>query len=269
MKIVLGFVATAALALAIGGCGSSSGGGDGLGGGPDFAAVQARFDKPDGTFSSGNAAQVLQHGTDGSSSTADLNLAGGSTSSTGSSTTTKSMGLQLLDAASVRPSSSPFGACSALASGQRSGSCACPAGGSIDYDITGSGQAGAGTNGVMSFRMNACASGDTTIDGTEYIDIHSDTSDQQHPLYSMLLAIDATVTNAGVSKHIDLQWRYSNGVTEIAVKVDDGWVVVGISSSANGQSGTWSVRDKNGSWTCTLANGHGTCSGSNGETRTF
>ena len=112
MKIVLGIVGTAALALALGGCGSSSDGGDGSGG-PDLAAVQARFDKPDGTFSSGNAASVFKQGTDGSSSSSDLNFSGGGSS--GSSTAKKSTGLQLLDASSARPSSSPFGAVTAAA----------------------------------------------------------------------------------------------------------------------------------------------------------
>ena len=106
------------------------------------------------------------------------------------------------------------------------------------------------------------------IDGTEYIDIRTDTTDQKKPVFSMLLVIDATVTRAGVTKHIDLQSRYSNGGAEIAVKVDDGWVVVSIKSSG-GNSGTLTVRDKNGSWTCTAEDGHGTCASDKGETKTF
>lgn len=263
MKMVLGFVATAALALAMGGCGSSSQEDDGFGDSPDLAGVQARFDKPDGTFSGANASQVFERGSDGSSSADGLNF--GAPTGSGSSTTTKSVGLHVLDATSGR--SSPF-ACNAFQSGQQSGSCSCPNGGSIDYTVRSDSQ-GASRGAVMKIRMNACGTGDALIDGNEYLDIRTDTTDQKNPVFSMLLVIDANVTRAGVSKHIDLQSRFSNGAAEIAVKVDDGWVVVSIKSSNNGQSGTWTVRDKNGSWTCTASSGHGSCSNDKGETKTF
>jgi hypothetical protein len=264
MKILLGFAATAALALALGGCASSSDDGDGFGPDPDLTGVRSRFEQPDGTFSEANASKVFEQGTNGSSSAGDLNLSG--TGSSGTSTK-KTMGLQLLDATSLHPTSSGFAGCSALASGQQSGSCACPGGGSIDYVIRASGQGGAASGGLVKFRMNACSSGDTTIDGSEYIDIHTDTSNQQHPLYSMLLVLDATVTNKAGTKKIDLQWRYANGATEIAAKVDDGWVVVSIKQSSTG--GTWTVRDRNGSYTCTVDSGHGSCTSDKGVTRTF
>lgn len=260
MKIVLGFVATAALALAMGGCGSSSQG-DGFGAEPDLAGVQGRFDKPDGTFNGNNAARVFEGGTNGSSSASELNFGGGSSGSS----STKSVGLHVLDAASGK--ASPF-SCTALQSGQQSGSCSCPSGGSIDYILSSSGQ-GSARSGLMKFRMNACSSGDTTIDGSEYLDIHSDTTDPKHPTFYMLLMVDATVTRAGRSHRVDLQARYSNGSAEIAVKVDDGWVVVSAKSGADGKSGSWSVRDRNGTWTCTMTNGHGTCSSDKGETKTF
>ena len=266
MKIVLGLVSTAALALVLGGCGSSSSGGDGFGPDPDVTSVQNRFDKPDGTFSAGNAADVFKRGMDGSSSAAGLDFSGSSGSSSGGSVTKKNVGLHVLDAASG--SSSPFH-CIALQSGQESGSCDCPAGGSIDYAVSSSGAQGGERDGLLKFRLNACATGDAVIDGSEYIDIRTDTSDQAHPLYSLLFLVDATVTKAGVAHHVDVQARYSNGAAEIAVKVDDGWVVVSIKSSANGESGSWSVRDKNGSWTCTETNGHGTCSNDKGEKRSF
>jgi len=264
MKIVLGIVATAALALAMGGCGSSSEGDDGFGSEPDLAGAHARFDHPDGTFSSGNAASILDRGTEGSSSAEGLNF--GAPTGSGSSTTTKSVGLHVLDATSGR--SSPFN-CNAFTSGQQTGSCTCPGGGSIDYALRTDGGAGASRSAVMKIRMNACASADSLIDGTEYLDIRTDTTDQQHPVFSLLLVVDAQVTHAGVSKHIDLQSRYSNGAAEIAVKVDDGWVVVSIKSSSNGESGSWTIRDKNGSWTCTVDSGHGSCTSDKGETKAF
>jgi hypothetical protein len=264
MKIVLGIVATAALALVMGGCGSSSEGGDGFGSEPDLAGAKARFDHPDGTFSGANASQVLDRGSEGSSSADGLNF-GAPTGSGSGSSTTKSLGLHVLDATSGR--SSPFN-CNAFSSGQQTGSCTCPSGGSIDYVIRSDGE-GAARGAVMKIRMNACASGDSMVDGNEYLDIRTDTTVQTKPVFSMLLIIDAQVTNAGVSKHIDLQSRYSNGSAEIAVKVDDGWVVVRVESPNNGESGSWTVRDKNGSWTCTVDNGHGTCSSDKGETKTF
>jgi hypothetical protein len=257
MKFVLGFVSVASLALAMGGCGSSSSG-DGAGALPDFNAVNARFDKPDGTFNDGNASAVFQHGMDGSSSAADLDLSSGGSSSSSSSTTKKSVGLSLL-------SSGAFGACSPFVGGQQTGSCSCPAGGSLDYTLASDGNDG----GAFRFNFNACATSNELIDGTEYFEAHSDTSDPKHPLYSFLLVVDATVTRNGMSKHLDLQARYGNGGYEIAVKVDDGYVVVSAKLSVDGKGGTWTVRDKNGSWTCDVANGHGTCTGSNGQTRKF
>jgi hypothetical protein len=262
MKIVLGFAATA-LALAMGGCGSSSEG-DGFGPDPDLAGIQGRFDRPDGTFNASNASRVFESGTNGSSSASELNFGSGG-SSGGSSTETKSVGLHVLDAASGK--ASPFH-CSALQSGQQSGSCACPSGGSIDYLMSGSGQ-GSSRSALMKFRMNACSSGDTTVDGTEYIDVRTDATDPKKPSFSMLLVIDATVMRAGQSKRIDLQARFASTGYEIAVKVDDGWVVVSAKSSENGKAGSWSVRDRNGSWTCSMSDGHGSCSSDKGETKTF
>jgi hypothetical protein len=267
MKIVLGFVATAALALAMGGCSSSSED-DGFGNVPDLDGVRTRFEQPDGTLSEGNASKVLEQGTNGSSSAGGLNFAGGGGSGSGSSST-QSMGLQLLNASSsVEPASFGFAGCSALASGQQTGSCACPSGGSIDYAIRASGQGGGTSNALMKFQLNACSSGETTIDGTEFIDIRTDNASGKLQ-YSMLLVIDATVTHKGVGKKLDLQWRYANGATEFAARVDDGWVVVSIKQSSSGTGGTWTVRDKNGSWTCVYDDGHGTCTSSTGATKKF
>lgn len=264
MKIVLGFVATAVLALAVGGCGSSSESGDDLGPDPDLASVQTRFDKPDGTFSSSNAAQVFDRGADGSGAATGFNFAGPMGGGGGASST-KNVGIQILEARGG--GASPF-ACSALQSGQTSGSCACPSGGSFDYSMRADG-AGAVRSALMKIRMNKCATGSGSIDGNEYLDIRTDATDQKAPKFSMLLVINADVTHEGVTKHIDLQSRFSNGAAEIAVKVDDGWVVVSVKAASDGSGGTWSVRDKNGSWTCTVDDGHGTCKSDKGETKTF
>lgn len=257
MKIVAGLLSVAMLgALAIG-CG-----GDEEQGFTDaeIAAFDARFANPDGTLSGGNVASVISGAKDNQSSMAGANVTGNSQATGGSeggSTIAKKSG-------DLSPLANSGSYCNALVSGQTQGSCECPNGGSFDYEIRGAGAGGgSASNTLMRIKMNACASGSSVIDGSEYLSMQSDTTDQRNPKFSMLFVINATITEGGKSKKVDAQMRYSNGLTEIAVRVDDGWVIVGTKSA--GGTVTYTVRDRNGSWTCVYDGKGGTCTSGKGE----
>ncbi len=259
MKIVAGLLSVSMLGVLAVGCGGSDD--EGLSD-AEVAAMETRFAKPDGTLSGGNAAAVLSGAKDNQSSASGANVTGNGSATGSSSTTVAKKSLDLVPMA-IAPltSSNPF-VCSALQSGSQSGSCACPSGGDFSYAIRGAGGGGSG-NTVMRIKMNACASGTTVIDGSEFLSIQSDTSDQRNPKFSMLFVIDATVTSDGKTKKVDAQMRYSNGGYEVAVRVDDGWVIVG-SKTAGGVT-TTVVRDRNGSWTCVYESAKGQCTSDKGE----
>ncbi|MBX3187700.1 MAG: hypothetical protein KF819_11820 [Labilithrix sp.] len=249
MKIVSGLVATVVVgSLVLVGCGSD----DEFGPAPDLSAAHERFDRPDGTFNGANAKGVIESGSKG---TSGLDFTGRSSDSSGSGTKPKSGGLKLADADS---DDSPF-QCDALLSGQQTGSCACPSGGSMNYAMSG----GQGDS-LIRIRLDRCAMDDTVIDGHQYMSMRTNNG-----AYTMLFVIDATVTSEGRSERVQLQSRFTDGETELAVHVDDGWVVVSIKRDAAGGGVTYSVRDRNGTSTCVFEggeNGRGQCTSSNGET---
>ena len=238
----------AAVAVA---CGSNDNGGSA--GSLDVAAVNAHFDNPDGTVSDGNIGSVLS--SRDSASGADLGVAGTSGSSSSSGTSKQS--LRFLD-------DSVTSSCTAFSSGQRAGSCACPNGGSFDYDIEAAGdqQSGAGT---MHFNLNACDTGGSVANGSEYI--HFETSGQGAETKStILIVLDVTVAEKnGKTIHIDAQERFSNGVFELAAKVDDGWVSTSYGYDKSTGNATVTVKDKNGTLSCSDEAGKYTCTGTGGR----
>jgi hypothetical protein len=240
------------------GCGSSSSG-DPFGAEPDYGAVKAHFDHPDGTFGSGNAASVFASSTGSGSANVGNVFApsGGSSSPGGGNVATKSKSLRILGDGSAFH-------CTALEAGQRSGSCACPTSGSFSYQIDGAQTAsGQSSDVTMKLRIDACAAGDTVVDGHEFLHMTS-SSAGGNASYSMLFVVDIDVRKGAESHHWDLQESYSNGKVELAARVDDGWVVVVASTSSDGTSGTFTVRDRNGSWTCTETAGAGSCTSDKG-----
>jgi hypothetical protein len=257
MKKVFVGAALAALAVVVSAC--SSGSDDPFGAEPDYGAVRAHFDHPDGTIGSGNLSDVMAR----SSGSGDANVGGvfggGSSSSSSSNSggiTSKSLHFLSNDTAFH---------CSALEAGQQSGSCACPSGGSFSYEIdgqsSGSGQSRS-SDATMKFSIDACASGDTVVSGKEFL--HISTSSQSGTVdYSMLFVVNATIVKAGVTHTLDLEEEYANGKVDLAIHVDDGWVVVSASGSAG--NGTLTIRDRNGTWTCSSQNGAGTCTSDSGK----
>lgn len=251
-KIALGSVVVAVLACGVG-CSSGEGGGPPPG--PDFAAIEQRFENPDGTLSAGNVKGVLAGAQTGS----PVPFFGGSErSATNGQSGTQSLG--------VRPLAGGFEGCAALQAGQRAGSCACPEGGSMSWEIQGSGSAGA-SDVTMRAGFDACGASGSFIDGTQHMRIQTSGSGQSTRV-SMITVLDATVTRGGVGHEVHFQMRMMNDRLELAAQVDDGWVVVSMSAGPDGSELT--VRAKNGSWTCKSAeDGGGTCTSGAGETVTY
>lgn len=246
-KLAFGAVAVVAMASLVG-CSSSEE--DAPPPAPDFAAIEQRFENPDGTLSGGNVKSVLWNAT-GSGA---LPMFGGMSTSSGQSDT-QSFGL--------RPRANAFEGCAAPTSGQRTGSCACPEGGSLSWDYQGGGNASS-SDVTMRFGLDACGVEGSVIDGSQYVRIQSSGSGKSAS-FSMLTVMDATVTKDGQTHKFDFQVRMKNNELELAAKVDDGWVVVSVSASADRSQFT--VRARNGSWTCASgADGSGACTSSTGET---
>lgn len=245
-----GFVACA-FGLALVACGSSSSGSDPFGAEPDYNEVQQRFDHPTGTFNAGNAASVFA----GASGSGDANAAGVFTGgSSSSSSGVQQKALRILG-------NNPQLTCSDLSAGHRSGSCSCPSGGSFDYAIEGGGDQ-SNADVTMKVRLDACASNDVVVDGSEFLHMTAQKNASGQSDFNMLFVIKAHVARGAEQHDVDIAEEYGNGTLRIAVKVDDGWVTVTIKSSGTG--GSYEVRDKNGTYTCTYDNAQGQCTSSNG-----
>ena len=261
------------------GCGGS-GSSDPFGPDPDYETVQQRFTAPTGTVSSRNLSSLFTRYSDQRTSTgmADVSgataLGGGTATSAtpGSTSTTHSQALRILDLASSSNGSSAK--CSSLAAGNLTGSCTCPSGGSFDYDFSsfrGLQQGSGPIDASLKVRFDACHySGDVGIDGREFVRVHADRtgSTLDANSLSMLIVADFTVTAGAATHTVDLAAELSKGELELALQVDDGWVTVKATSTATG-TGSFVIRDRNGSWTCDVANGAGSCRDSKGNSQKF
>jgi len=249
----------------VAGCSSSSN--DPFGPAPDFQQVAARFNAPTGTFASGSESGVLAGLTQQKSAqNGGFAIGGTSSSSSGASGGTTSKSLRFLDA----NGGSSF--CPALSSGAESGSCACPSGGSLAYDLSGMQQMknykGGPIDVTLKVRAEACTVNDASIDGTEFAKISSNGTPSQTDLM-MLFDVHLTATAKGVTERIDADFEYLNGKYWFSIGVNDGSVVVSADSAFDGtaKTGTIVVKDRNETWTCTFASGKGTCTSDKGASR--
>ncbi len=245
--VACGVVAMAMLV----GCGSG-GSSDPFGSEPDYNEVQGHFDHPDGTFNGSNAGAVFNNANGSGDANVGGVFSGGSASSSSSGVQQKA--LHILGGNAQL-------SCSDLQAGNRSGSCACPSGGSFSYEVDGGGDQ-SNSDMTMKLRMNACASDDVVVDGSEFLHMSETKDPSGQAQLRMLFVIRATVKKGADTHTLDLAEEYDNGTLQIAVKVDDGWVAVVIKQSANGT--TYQVRDKDGTWTCNYQNGSGTCTSDKG-----
>jgi hypothetical protein len=239
---------------------------------PDFQSIKARMDHPDGTFNSSNASSVFaQFSTSQSgSSAASVSGAPGAASSTTGTASYRlhSTGLRLMDAS--------FASCPAMQHGDLTGTCSCPGGGNLTYDFSeyqNASKSGQVADVTARVAMSQCVeqNGDM-VDGKEFLHAHQDTTGAVAD-NSILMVADMTARLSGVTHTLDLNMLLEQNAmgesVQIAVQVDDGWVVVAASASADGKTGSYTIRDKNGSWSCSVTNGAGMCTGTGGQSATF
>lgn len=272
-SVLVAIVPVVAVFVATGCSGGSSS--SPFGADPNFTQIQARMTHPDGTFNPAKASGVFsQYGSlQSSSSTAGVAGKSGGAASSTSAMSYRPNGLKLQDAMGDASHS-----CSDIKQGNLTGTCACPGGGTFAYDFSeykSAQQGGSGSADVTArVAMTQCvsATGDM-IDGKEFVHAHVDKSAAASDA-SFMLVLDATLRVQGVTHTVDVNALFDESSTtgakvQIAVQVDDGWVVVLASASADGKSGSYTVRDKNGSWTCSASNGTGSCTGTDGVAHSF
>jgi hypothetical protein len=247
------------------GCSSSSSS-DPFGPTPDFAPVEARFQAPTGTFATGTESSVVTGLTNQKqTSSSSFSVGGAPSTSTQSVRGFQLQSLRTLDA----NGGSSF--CTALQSGSESGSCACPNGGSLAYDLSGMKQLQGYQSGpidvTLKVRANACAVQDAYIDGTEFVKMKSNGTPNAQDLM-MLFDLHLMVSAKGESERLDADFEYLNGKFWFSVSVNDGNVVVGSETwDSSTKSGTIVIKDRNETWTCTFTNGKGTCMSDHGGSR--
>lgn len=245
------------------GC-SSGGASDPFGPDPDFDSAAARFEKPTGTLSKGNAPGVFgsfdkqKQDADGASVLGTPDVGASSDESDGAIQT---RAIRLLDEDGFEGSS-----CQALLRKETSGTCACPGGGSFSYDVgsLASLQESTGPfDARMRIRFAQCTSDRMSIDGRFFLRVEGDREGKRVVSDSvrMLMAIDALVTKGAETHDVDLLMKIAKGELWLSVQVDDGWVNVRASRKDDG-SGVLYVEAKNGSYRCERrADGRGTCVG--------
>jgi hypothetical protein len=263
----------ACLTAVLAGC-SSTATNDPFGADPDYASIQSRFSTPDGTFNAANAKSVFARYSDDQKTSQDIDVGGAAKVGGGGTGTTssglKSQALHLLDLAESGSATSPR--CTSIEHGDTTGSCSCEGGGSFTYDFSGIREAQQSSGPIdvsLKLRVDGCSTQGLRLDGREFVRVHFDRGGGKIDANSasVLLVADITATKDAESHRIDLAARVTQSTFEIALRVDDGWIT--IKGSGTADDGSFTVRDRDGSWTCTVVSGAGTCTGSSGETRSF
>jgi hypothetical protein len=256
------------------GC-SSSGSSDPYGATPDFTAIQSRFDTPTGTFAKGSENSVFggyaqQMQNQSSSGIGSIGIGGVGASSSSGAGTIQAQALHVLGGGIAGRFCAALSL--SLSAGQASGSCSCPSGGAIQWELDGleqskaSVESGGPVDVVAKVRAAQCAVETEAVDGTEFAEMKSAGAPSANDLL-MLLDVHLVATGT-VALKVDADFEYVNGLSWASVSVNDGNVVVGSGSyNAATRTGTLVVRDRSDNWTCTLVNGTGTCTGQIGGPR--
>lgn len=271
------FFAAMTSVVACGSSGTSSSGGSGVAA-PDFAALTVSLTTPTGTLQPGSEGTVAASFGKQLTASTDGSPFGGSDSDSDSATSTNSIALgdgRLALRALHTLGGGPV--CPGLTTGG-TGTCACPSGGSLDYNVPAGGvdklftKQGTGPiNTTLSLIANNCAEGGgESINGKVFINAKSTKVDNS----DLVLIESVHMVVAGGAKpgqyDVDLLFDFSSTPQRIvfAVDVPDGKVLVSGSWDATTKNGSLTITDKTGKTTCTVAAGTGTCTGPNGQVRT-
>ena len=225
MRGVLFGLAMAALSAAIG-CGDS--GDSPFGPDPDFATLNQHLSTPTGTIS---APAVTRSAT--------------------AIDAIRAPEISAVDLAAIAPSKT---SCDALGHHDLTGTCACPSGGSFEYDFS----AFAGAQGPVTLRMRLvqCGVGGVVLDGSAFTQVNA----------GKAIAEDAHVdmTQDGTTTSLDV-WSAGDAFFARA-SVDDGAIVVGTAGPpAKGPLDQVTVHDRSATWTCDF--GRERCTDPGGDVR--
>lgn len=241
------FFAGLSVAALVVACGSSD---SGTSSAPDFNALETELTVPTGTMAAGEEAAVGD-GLAAQTEQTEGNPFGG------------------IGGSSVKPKAT----CDQLGrDGNQSGSCDCPGGGSITFDLSGmssmQGDSSGNVDGTVSYEADSCTSDGQTFDGSVYFKIKGNTKDAQNLFF--IYSIHLTLSGAKSGRY-DVDYMYKNGKVIFAVDVKDGSVLVSAKGSwdKNTKTGSFSVTDKNTTWECEAVNGVGSCTNTAGEKREF
>jgi hypothetical protein len=249
------------------GCSSTSS--DPFGPEPDFGKVESQFAAPSGTFAQGSEGMIisgLQQQKDSQAGGLGVGALPGGSGSGGTAGGVTSKALHFLD---TQGGGTSF--CAGLQSGAESGTCACPGGGALAYDLSGlrqlQGYQGGPIDVTLKVRANACVAQNASIDGTEFIKLKSNGAPSASDLM-MLFDIHLSAHAGAVSARIDADFEYLNGKFWFSLGVNDGNVVVASATwDSSTKTGTIVVKDRSDTWTCDFVNGKGTCTSDHGGSR--
>ncbi len=239
-------LSVAALVVACGSSDSSSGSGSA----PDFNTLETELTVPTGTMAAGEEAAVGD-GLGAKQEQASGNPFGG------------------IGGSSLKPQAS----CDTIGQdGTATGTCDCPGGGSVTYDLSGlQSQQNAQDGNIdftLSYSADSCVSDGNTMNGSVYIKEKGNTKDYANLL--IIYALHMTISGTKNATY-DVDYLYKNGKIVFKIDVKDGSVLV--SGSGNWdkttKTGEFTVTDKNETWTCKATNGVGTCTSDKGGTRDF
>lgn len=267
------------------GCSSSSASNDPFGGAPDFASIQQQFKSPTGTFAGQESVALAGYSDQQSNSGAALS--GFSLGAGGGDTSAQAYMGYRLHSLGVHPESGA--SCNIGANGGgETGSCNCPGGGTIQYDISGLkqysevAQKGGKVDATVRLSAQGCksADGQDSIDGKIFENFRGTVpaaGTQQDPKtqdFAIIVDAHLTAVTKGKSIKADITFEFAaiNGVYSewFLVKVSDGSVAVSGSWNSTTKTGQITVTDKNGTTTCTATDGKtAVCTGPGGEKHTI
>lgn len=241
-------LSVAGLLIACGGDDSSS---SSSGGVPDFNTLKTELTVPTGTMAAGEEGAVADGLSKSQESQSGSPFGGVGTSSL-----------------------KPQAACNEGSfQGGQSGTCDCPGGGSITFDLSGMQQAqqqqqGGNVNYTVSYSANACVDDGQTMDGSVYWHYEGNTQTPQDAFF--IYAIHLSLSGKRTARY-DIDYLYQNGKVVFKVDVKDGSVLVSAEGNWNRETktGSFTVKDKNETWTCTAENGKGECKSEKGTVRSF
>src|SRR5205823_2645911 len=137
------------------------------------------------------------------------------------------------------------------------GSCACPDGGDLAWDLEGlqsskqSLQSGGPVDVTVRVLVSGCRVKTAEVDGSEFVKMKSRGTPSAKDLL-LLEDIHLSATNGSVHAQIDADFEFLDGKMWLSVSVNDGNVAVATAAwDSSTKTGTITVRDRNATWTCT------------------